>query len=159
MKYYKTKHLLFIIPILLAISAFILIQANEMISPINSEGSYVEIENRMIRVDLAITRDEQIQGLSDRAELCSDCGMLFLFPEKQVRSFWMKNMKFPIDIVWIDGDRIVKIDKNLPPEGEFPEISYNSLVGVDKVLELNAGYCDKHNIKIGSKINGNFEIK
>lgn len=151
MKYYKARHLVFIIPIIFFAFAFIFFQTNEDVKRGSSEVSYVKIGSNIIKIDLAISREEQIRGLSGRKSLCPDCGLLFIFPQRQVRSFWMKNMNFPIDIIWIDGGKIVKIDKDLPPEGEFPEKSYSSVVPADIVLEVNAGYSDRHNIKEGDK--------
>ena len=152
MKYYQAKHLWFILPLLLASIGFVFLQVNRTVKPGQSESPIVKIGKNKIQVDLASTREEQTQGLSDRPYICDDCGMLFIFPEKQIRSFWMKNMLFPLDIIWIDGERIVKIHKNLPPEDENPSTSYSSNVPVDYVLELNAGYCDENGIKEGDKI-------
>jgi uncharacterized membrane protein (UPF0127 family) len=155
MKYYKARHLIFIIPILFLCVSFIFFQMNKNVKPSSSEGSFIKLGGEIIRVELALTREEQIQGLSDRESLCPDCGMLFIFPERQVRSFWMKNMLFSIDIVWIDNNKIVKIDRDLQPEGEKPEHNYSSIMPVDTVLELNAGYCDLHNIKEGDRVEKN----
>ena len=75
--------------------------------------------------------------------------MFFLFNQPGQYAFWMKDMEFPLDFVWIAGDKIIDIDKNIPPDYSGilkPEIP------VDKVLEINAGVCEKHKIKIGNEI-------
>ena len=81
--------------------------------------------------------------------------MLFVFSDKQERIFVMRNMYFPLDIIWIDGDKIVNISKNLLPKGPRPEVFYHSDAPVDYVLEVNAGLADKFNFKIGDKVNFN----
>ena len=110
----------------------------------------VEINDIIIPVELADTLEKHIQGLSDKEELID--GMLFLFDERQIRSFWMKNMHFPIDIIWIDDEKIVNISKNLPPEGENPKKTYSSIYPVYYVLEVNAGFCEQNNISIGDRV-------
>ncbi|MCK5510280.1 DUF192 domain-containing protein [Candidatus Parcubacteria bacterium] len=110
----------------------------------------VEINDIIIPVELADTPEKHIQGLSDKKELIG--GMLFLFDNKKVRNFWMKNMNFPIDIIWIDNGKIVNISENLQPEGERPEKTYSSIYPVNYVLEVNAGFCEENNILIGDKI-------
>ena len=110
----------------------------------------VEINDIIIPVELVDTPEKHIQGLSDRKEL--NGGMLFLFDERQVRSFWMKNMHFPIDIIWISHRRVVNISKNLQPEGKNPKKTYSSIYPVYYVLEVNAGFCEENNISIGDRV-------
>ena len=110
----------------------------------------VEINDIIIPVELADTLEKHIQGLSDKEELID--GMLFLFDERQIRSFWMKNMHFPIDIIWISHRRVVNISKNLQPEGENPKKTYSSIYPVYYVLEVNAGFCEQNNISIGDRV-------
>jgi uncharacterized membrane protein (UPF0127 family) len=120
---------------------------------------YVEINGVKIFVEIADEPGEQIQGLSDRENLCADCGLLFIFPEKKVRNFWMKNMHFPIDIIWISDNKILNISHNLPPEGEHPANTYSSAEPVDYVLEVNAGWTEKRGVGVGDKVLiSNFEF-
>lgn len=107
----------------------------------------VKIAGQGIEVELARTPAEQAQGLSDHAPLADNQGMLFIFPDQQVRQFWMKDMLFPLDIIWLSNNRIIKIDRNLAPEGEKPKNLYSSNLPVDRVLEINAGWADKHRVK------------
>ncbi|MCK4540362.1 DUF192 domain-containing protein [Candidatus Parcubacteria bacterium] len=110
----------------------------------------VQINDIIIPVELADTQKKHIQGLSDKKELIG--GMLFLFDNKQVRNFWMKNMNFPIDIIWIGDGEIINISPDLQPEGENPKKIYSSIYPVNYVLEVNAGFCEKNNILIGDKV-------
>jgi len=115
----------------------------------------VVISNKLIKVAVADDMQKQIDGLSNKPKLGDDEGMLFVFDTKQKRTFWMKQMNFPLDIIWIYDDRIVNISKNLPPEGENPANKYSSQYSVNYVLEVNAGFADNNKIKIGDIVQYN----
>ena len=87
-----------------------------------------------------------------RGGLADNRGMLFLFPQENFYPFWMKNMRFPLDIIWIDKDkRIVDIKTDVPTCNQTCE----SLTPGDKalyVLEVNAGFAKKNEIKIGDRV-------
>ena len=112
-------------------------------------------------VEIADTAIERAKGLSrrkclkDNNGICPSLaeGMLFLFKEQNNQSFWMAGMNFPLDIIWINGDKIVDISKNIqsPKSGELPAIVSPSME-VDKVLEISAGSVDKFDIKAGDKL-------
>ena len=99
------------------------------------------------------TEEEKAKGLSDRKNLCSNCGLLFVYDSEGIYSFWMRRMYFDIDILWLNKDRVVDIiyDAKKPTAEEFesPRIIYQSKVPADKVLEVNAGWVEKNGIKIG----------
>lgn len=118
----------------------------------SNNNDYLTIGNKTISIEIAGTKDEQRQGLSNRDNLCDDCGLLFLFYTKGEYSFWMKDMKFPIDIIWLNDDKIVYIEKNasVPSNSYIP--TYQPKVVADKVLEVNAGFCDKYSIKVGDTL-------
>lgn len=117
----------------------------------SGDGS-VFINNKKIKVEIADTAEAQYQGLSGRQSICQDCGMVFIFPDKQIRTFVMRDMKFGLDIIWIDSNRIVKIDKGLPPEGADPINKYFSGEPVNYVLEVNSDFAGQNNIKVGDKV-------
>ncbi len=108
-----------------------------------------------IKLEIASSPVKQYQGLSDRVELCSECGMIFPYQTAEVRTFVMRRMNFPLDIVWINNNKVVGISENLSPEQTGPYKPYASLVPVDTVLEINAGQAKKYNLRIGE----NFELK
>lgn len=110
------------------------------------------LEGHPFSLELALSPEQRYQGLSGRENLCSDCGMLFLFDDSAQRTFVMRNMLFPLDIIFIDGETIVDIYKNLPPEGAITQNSYGSTGPVDKVLEINGGRADELGLKIGNNI-------
>jgi hypothetical protein len=94
-------------------------------------------------VEVANTDAERIQGLSDRPDLLPRNGLLFIFDSVGVQSMWMKNMNFPLDIVWIDANKkIVKIQENaLPCSMNSTHIceAYSSIYPIKYAIELKAG--------------------
>jgi uncharacterized protein len=107
------------------------------------------------RVDLARTMLERSQGLSGRGRLGDDEGMYFIFDSPAVQGFWMKDMLFAIDIVWVLGDRVVGFRENAQPEpgkSIFTLPVYYSPEPVDRVLEVNAGTVAKYGIEIGDTV-------
>ena len=109
---------------------------------------------KCINVEIADTPLKQKQGLMFREKL--DGGMLFIFETKDTYRFWMKNMKIPIDIVWMNDNTVVSIKNDLQPcipTEEKPDCeTYGPDVDVNKVLEINAGQAKELGIKPGDKI-------
>ncbi len=118
-------------------------------------GNNVVIKNIAISVMVADEINEHWQGLSDRKFMGSYNGMLFVFPQKYKKTFVMRRMHFPLDIIWIADDKIVKISKKLEPEGPNPIKKYNSDKPVNFVLEVHGGFTDTFNIKVGDKVKFN----
>jgi hypothetical protein len=112
----------------------------------------IKINEVGLRVELAQNPAEHYLGLSNRESLEDISGMLFLFSNKQVRSFVMRNMLISLDIVFIDENTIIDVYKNLPFDENSQKILYKSSSSVDKVLELEAGLFDYYNFQIGDKI-------
>ena len=147
------KHkLLLILGLLLflSISYFIYFSQSRFENSVNYQE--IVINNRVLSTEVVDTPFRQYLGLSNRDFLCSECGMLFVFPEKQIHEFVMRNMSFPLDIVFINSNRITNIAENLNPEGGSPVNSYKSSEPGNLVLELNGGYCLKYGIKVGDLI-------
>jgi uncharacterized membrane protein (UPF0127 family) len=105
--------------------------------------------------DLALSQDQQTKGLAVKNHMNESEGMLFVFQNPSKQSFWMKDMKFPIDIMWLDANRsVVYIAPNLEPcpsLGNCPGYVPNkdSLY----VLETTAGFSLRHNVTVGTKTN------
>lgn len=113
------------------------------------------INGRTIKIEIADETEEVIQGLSGKTSLCADCGMLFIFPDYQIRTFWMKEMNFPLDIVWIKDEIIVGFEENIQPFDALGNIrTMTSAEPVNRVLELNAGWVSKNKVNIGDKLEG-----
>lgn len=95
---------------------------------------------------------ERTKGLSGtEVETLGADGMIFIFPDKQERTFWMKDMNYPLDVVWIADNKIVKISRNVPApeEGEEPEYMHSRPFEVDMVLEMPHGYVDYYGLATG----------
>ncbi len=114
----------------------------------NASQETIYLNGAAIRVTVVDTPELRQKGLSGRGGLEPDEGMLFVFPEDGVYAFWMKDMLFSIDIVWISAEgKIVHIAKSVSPS-TYPT-SFEPPLPVRYVLELPAGYTDQHKIAIG----------
>lgn len=106
------------------------------------------IGNVELLVEMADTDQKRVQGLSSRESLEEGRGMLFVFENEGKHGFWMKDMLFSIDILWLDENlRVVDLKTNVRPE-TFPEIFYPDRA-IKYVLELPAGFSEKNSIDRG----------
>ena len=107
-----------------------------------------------LRVYLAVTNDQQIKGLSVKDHLKENEGMLFVYQQPSRQGFWMKDMKFPIDIIWLDNNgTVVYIKNSLQPcimTFAFLCPTYTPDKDSLYVLETRSGFSKKHGIKIGT---------
>ncbi len=126
-----------------------------------SENSYkAYIADKEIILEIADTPQKIAKGLSKRNSLNENRGMLFILNSDTRPYFWMKDMNFAIDILWIDKFNIVGIEKNVQPEpGKLDsELTlYQPPSPIDMVLEVNAGFAEKNGIKVGDRIRLNFK--
>ena len=114
--------------------------------------SSVQINDLSIPVELAITPEQQMQGLMFRTNLSG--GMLFTYADEKPRHFWMKNTLIPLDIIFIDKDmKIVTIRQAIPCERD-PCMAYSS-EPAQYVLEVNWMFTKKNDIEIGNNISFN----
>jgi uncharacterized membrane protein (UPF0127 family) len=122
--------------------------------PLATEG--LTIDNTTFNVEVASTSLEQTRGLSFRTSLGPDDGMLFIFSTGTVQTFWMKDMNFALDMIWISGDTVAGFTQNVPapaPGAQLWELPiYPSPANTDKVLEVSAGTVARYNIKVGDSI-------
>jgi uncharacterized membrane protein (UPF0127 family) len=103
--------------------------------------------------ELAVSDEQRAQGLMFRERINEDQAMLFLFEEEDIHSFWMKNMRVAIDILWLDGrKRIVHIENRVPPCPEDPCPSYVPAAAAAFVLELQAGFVEKHGLRLYDRV-------
>ena len=110
----------------------------------------IKIKDQVFKLEVADTLAKKQKGLADRESMPQNYGMIFIFEKKGIYSFWMKEMRFPLDFLWIDGDKIVEITKNVAVDKKI--LTYSSQVPIDKVIELNAGVAEKAGIEVGDKI-------
>jgi len=110
--------------------------------------STVQIRDHTIRVDIADTSESRAIGLGGRESLSKGEGMLFVFPDDGVYSFWMKDMVFAIDILWISSEgEIVDLKENISPD-TYPA-SFMPRSAARYVLELPAGTVEEYGLELG----------
>ena len=122
------------------------------------EKTFLAINGQIISAFVAGSESEKAKGLSGRLGLRENEGMIFIFDTVGRYGFWMKDMKFPIDIIWIRGREIVGIEKNIPPPvksgsahgDRFLKIYYPP-EPVDMVLEMSSGGADFINARVGDE--------
>lgn len=103
----------------------------------NSDATMLTIDGRQYQLEIAATDSERSQGLGGRIGMAHDRGMLFQYANQGVRCFWMKDMHFPLDIIWLNSQsRVVKIEANVSPD-TYPRQFCAS--PAQNVIELNAG--------------------
>ncbi len=139
-----------IVLFIILLAAFVLL-GNKYGFDLNSTRSLeVTLKGEKFMVEVADTPAERMQGLSGKNGLGMNEGMLFVFDEPGTHGFWMKDMKFPIDIIWISGDEVIYVLRSLNPDS-YPTI-FSPPSPVDKVLEVIAGTAIRLNIVQGDKI-------
>jgi len=136
--------------ILIGLFSGFYIFATNIKSTVTKTSEISSNEDILNSVEIARSLDEIERGLMYRSELCDKCGMLFVFPVSRQQSFWMKNTKISLDIIFVDENGIIlNIAKNTTP------FSTNSILSdgpAKYVLEVNAGFSEKNNLKKGNKI-------
>lgn len=109
-----------------------------------------------VQAEVAKTPDTKKKGLGGRESLDLDRGMLFVFESSANQTFWMRDMKFAIDIIWIGEDKkILHIAENVPPEPGKKDselMRYSPPAPAKYVLEINAGLTRLNNLKLGDSV-------
>jgi len=122
-------------------------------SPTGDHGAYLTVRDMTFEVEVVDSLDDQIKGLSWRESLEEDEGMLFIYDISKKRRFWMKDMKFGLDIIFINDGIVVDIVLDLPaPVGDEEPMGYTSKEVSDMVLEVNAGVVDKYGVEVGDGV-------
>jgi len=119
------------------------------------EKDVIKIGNLQVQVEYAKDDASRTKGLGGRDSLEYDRGMLFVFDKEQKYTFWMKDVKFPIDIIWISKDKkVIDYYKNAEVQLGVADKElkiYTPQSPALYVLEVNAGTVDKYDIKIGDE--------
>jgi uncharacterized protein len=152
MKIHKNKIYIFAIAFLLVAACFF-VWFLRVSAPIGNPAltRAVQIGGAVINVELAVTQIEQVQGLSGRTSLATSTGMLFVFDHSSKWGIWMKDMNFPIDVLWISNDlKVVNIVENMLPSS-YPK-DYTPSVPARYVLEMPVGTVKDNGIKIGQDV-------
>lgn len=110
----------------------------------------IQLEGETLSITIATTSEDKERGLGGRSGLGANEGMLFQFATDGRYAFWMKDMRFSIDIVWLDAQgRVVYLVKSVSPD-TYPA-AFAPSTPARYVLELPAGWCDAHGVKIGDQ--------
>ena len=118
---------------------------------------FLTINNHQIYLEIAESNKDQAQGLSDRESMPPDHGMLFVYDQPAVRSFWMNRMKFNLDFIFIRDNQIVDLVENVPfpQSGQQPQFVI-SKKPFDRVLEVNQDTIQRIGAEISQSITFSF---
>jgi uncharacterized protein len=112
---------------------------------------------KVLQTEVMVSDEDRAMGLMFRPSLPADRGMLFVFEVPDFHAIWMKNCRFPIDIVWLDENhQVVHVAENVPPCTADPCPSYEPLRRASYVIELNAGQARREKAMVGSTVS--FEL-
>ncbi len=113
----------------------------------------ISINGTEFHIELAVTPEAREIGLSGRPSLRDKTGLLFIMPNTSEHQFWMKDMNFPIDFIWIDTRTIVDITENVAPNAtNLLSTVVKPKVSANLVLEVPAGSVKKYGIQIGQTV-------
>ena len=108
---------------------------------------------KVLQAEVMVSDEDRAMGLMFRPSLPLDRGMVFIFETVDFHAIWMKNCKFPIDIVWLDeGRRVVHVAEAVPPCKADPCPVYNPMRKASYVIELNAGQARREKAVLGATV-------
>ncbi len=112
----------------------------------------LQLKQTCLSLEYATTPAQLKQGLSERPSMPDNQGMMFILDKTNSGCFWMKGMRFNLDIIWLDtAKRVVELQKNLSP-ASYPQ-SYCPASAATYVLEAKAGLIDANQIQLGQQLN------
>lgn len=140
-----------------ALSASVIVEPGWSASQPPEEGlvTVTTPQGSKIMAEVADTTEKRARGLMFRESLAEDRGMLFTFPEPQQWTFWMKNTRIALDIIWMDGNKkIVHVERNVPACNRTDEgcPQYQPNNDALYVLEVAAGVADALKLQRGTKL-------
>ena len=119
--------------------------------PHGSATRAVRIGNASYNLEVADTNVARTQGLSGRVTMPADHGMLFSYDNQDIRCFWMKDMRFPLDILWVNArNQIVHVQNSAMPDS-YPHV-FCANAPAKYVIELRAGQAVEHKMYVGQMI-------
>lgn len=143
--------------LLILFSLFILLlgcnrqDSSNIITPLGPDHYFdIAIEDKLIRLQLAVEAEELRRGLMYRKNMSENEGMIFLYTKPQRMSFWMRNTSFPLDVGFISSDGVLQEFYPLYPYDETTVVSRSD--ELQYALELNQGWFQKNNISRGAKL-------
>lgn len=121
--------------------------------PRDSNLEKLQIGNTIVWVKIAQTYQQKKQGLSGVESMAEDEGILFVYDEPDSYNFWMKDMNFPLDFIWIREGEVVDLSENVPvfdQNGNFTRVQPNQ--PANQILEVNSGFIEKNKIEVGNRV-------
>jgi len=126
------------------------------IPPAKLTGPQAVFPSATVYVEVARTDAEREKGLGGHAPLGEHDGMLFVFDQPAAYAFWMKGMTFPLDLLWVDGGKVVYLAADVPawpPDTPYSALPvYTPAAPARYVLEVNAGFAKKYGIDVGTPV-------
>lgn len=145
---HKKKFIIFAIVLFIFLALFLQGRTSS-----NIHLQKIKINNHSLSVEVADTDSLRTKGLSGRISMPPDQGMLFVFPISSYYRFWMADMKFPLDFIWINKNTVVDLTENVPVPSAGSELpTFTSKNPFDRVIEVNAGVIRSLGIKQGDKV-------
>jgi uncharacterized membrane protein (UPF0127 family) len=126
--------------------------AEEKLGEMSEYGNpftWVTVGKVKVKAEVIGTPEKMYLGLGKRPELPEGRGMLFVMPRPQIQEFCMRDMRFALDFIWLGPGRVAGLTKNVSPQDQ--EACYRSPEPVNYVLEVPAGFCDRHGIRVGDR--------
>lgn len=140
------RHMWFFVVVLCVILLFVFVPKHDVVAP-----GTLRIGDAVIVLEIADSQTERVQGLSGRETLDPSTGLLFVFEKPEKIGIWMKDMLFPIDIIWINEQKkIIDIKTNVTPDS-YPQAFFPKEKSL-YVLEVNAGFVEKNAVRIGDAV-------
>jgi uncharacterized membrane protein (UPF0127 family) len=139
-----------------ALAGAVLIGAISMFSRLNADvydqNASLILQDKIISLIVVNNSESRTRGLSGTESLPENSAMLFVFDEPDRYGIWMKDMKFPLDILWLNEDKkIIHIERNVSPQ-TYPKVFTSGEKSL-YVLETNVGFVEKNNLKVGNVLN------
>jgi uncharacterized membrane protein (UPF0127 family) len=108
---------------------------------------------KVLQTEVMVKDEDRAMGLMFRPSLPLDRGMLFVFEDSDFHGIWMKNCRFPIDILWLDEEKnVVHVAEAVPPCKADPCPVYNPMRRAAYVVELNAGQARREKVVLGARV-------
>lgn len=137
-------------------AALAVLAAGCLASPARAASDVIPLtlpSGKVLQVELMVKDEDRAMGLMFRPSLPADRGLLFVFGMAAFHGIWMKNCRFPIDIVWLDeSGRVVHVAESVPPCETEPCPVYQPMRKASYVVELNAGQARREKATVGSEL-------
>ena len=119
------------------------------LSPHGNPYAAVTVKGVPVKAEVVRTPEKLFQCLGYRSNLPENEGMLFVLPDKEIQRFCMRGMQFALDFIWIDRGKVAGLERNVPPDDDR---LITSPEPVRYVLEVPAGFADRHRVQVGDPV-------